>query len=459
MSANNTNSISQVNTENQQIDLNFSNRLLRANKTIKDLAAAPDIEYQMQRNEKAKELGLKVDTLDEYVTQARSDLNSEQIMQDADSAMFPSVLAWPEEVDIATVLNEIENLIRLYTVLDGQYPTAIALVFTWVHGNATVSPILNLTSPEKRCGKSTLLDVIESLVCKPLATGNITTAALYRSIEQWGPTLIIDEADTFIAGRDDMRGILNSGHYKSKAYVIRCDGDSNVAKRFTTWCPKVVAGIGELPETVMDRSIIVVMKRKRVDQNVESIRHKNEEAFSVISQKLKRWSCENSKIFKVCRPDRIKDINDRANDNWEPLLAIAQMAGGDWEVKAREAGLLISGAAEEVVSIGEQLLTDILDVFANRIDDKIQTAELIPLLCSDDEKPWATYHRGQNITPLVLGRMLKPFGISSRGLRFGAKVKRGFYQADFIETVSRYAPKNSATPATAATITTAALVE
>lgn len=439
--------------DKQETKDDLASKSLKANQAITRLAGLSSLEYQLCRADEAKALGLKVDALDKYVAQQSSSLIADQMKKDEESKMFPLVTSWHEPVALGELLDEIESIFHRYTVLEEQYAVASALwsVFTWVHDKSTVSPILNISSPEKRCGKSTLLDLIEGLVCRPLPSGNITTAALYRSIDKWSPTLVIDEADTFLNSGDDMRGIINSGHYKTKAYVIRCDGDDNVPKRFTTWCPKVIAGIGCLAETVMDRSIIIVMKRKLKNQTVELIRHKDEDLFAVVCQKLKRWSEDNAETFQQIRPDRIDVINDRANDNWEPLLAVASMAGEEWKCKAYMAAVEVAGIAEDAPSIGEQLLTDILDVFANSGGDNLSTAQLIRDLCIDEEKPWASFHRGQNITPYVLGQMLKPFGIRSQNIRFSIGVKKGFYQADFEEAVSRYAPEKAATPATEVT--------
>ena len=285
-----------------------------------------------------------------------------------------------------------------------------------------------------------------------MTTTNATPAAMFRSIEAWNPTMIIDEADTFVSRSEDMRCIINSGHYKSKAFVLRCDGDENKPARFSTWCAKAIAGIGSVPETIMDRSVVVFMKRKTVDQIVADIRHKDEAMFEKLCQKIKRWTTDNANDFQGKKPAPVEGINDRANDNWEPLLAIAELAGENWIAKAREAALSMSGSDEETPSVGEILLTDIIAAFNHRELDRISPVDLIASICADEEQPWSTWSRGKPMTPHELAKLLKPFKLKSREVRFtGNRTTKGFYKADFEDALQRYTIEISATTATAAT--------
>ena len=265
---------------------------------------------------------------------------------------------------------------------------------------------------------------------------------------------MIDEADTFLAKSDDLRGILNAGHYKSTAFVIRCDGEDNDPVRFSTWCAKVVAGIGNLPETIMDRSIIIEMHRKLPEQSIENIRHAEESLFDELSQKLARWSQDNAKEFKQFKPKLIIGINDRANDNWEPLFSIANIVGGQWPERITAASIKLSGTEEEEPTIGEQLLTDTLEAFnsLNGVAERLPTAELIIALCNDLEKPWATWNRGKNINAYQLSKRLKPFRIRPVDIRFSHGVRKGYFQADFRDAVGRYTQQQPATEATTATV-------
>ncbi|MEI6219522.1 MAG: hypothetical protein WCP86_11535 [bacterium] len=159
---------------------------------------------------------------------------------------------WPDEVAGASLLTEISHVIRRFVVLQQESIDAICLwiVFAHAHEAAHISPILCLTSPTKRCGKTTLLHLVGGLVPRPLFAANITPAAIYRTIERHVPSLLVDEADTFIRGNEELRGILNSGHLRSAAVVIRTAGGDFEPRTYRTWCPKVVALIGRLADTI-----------------------------------------------------------------------------------------------------------------------------------------------------------------------------------------------------------------
>lgn len=420
---------------------------------IKRLSALPFIDYQLCRNKEAKKLGIPVSALDKLRDmEPEKEQCIKQLAYETDG-IFPEVELWPKTVIGSELFDEISSTIRRYTVLPEEDIVAVSLwvIFTWLHHYATVSPILNVSSPEKRCGKSTLLSVLILLCCKPMVASNISPAAVYRAIQEWEPTLVIDEADTFFGNSSDLQGITNAGHYKRTAFVMRCDGEDHKPTRFSTWCPKVIAGIGQLSGTVMDRSVIIEMRRKLPGQSVESIRRADESQFEEICSKLARWSQDNGVAFKNHRPQEVEGINDRAQDNWEPLLAIAELIGDECSEQARNAAIKISGSDEDTPSIGEQLLMDIVEVFGYQHDDKISTAGLIDALCCNEEKPWATWNRGSRITPFQLSQKLRPFDIKPRNIRFSSGIRKGYYGADFADALSRYAPQSSATGVTDAT--------
>ena len=149
-------------------------------------------------------------------------------------------------IDADDILNNIENYISQHAILPKGASIAITLwcLATFLIEIFRIFSKLSIISPEKRCGKSTVLDLLEAFCFRSFLTSNTTPAAIFRLIEECQPTLIIDEADTFIAGKSsEMVGIINSGHAKSRAYVIRCDGEDNKPKRFSTWAPMVFASI------------------------------------------------------------------------------------------------------------------------------------------------------------------------------------------------------------------------
>jgi putative DNA primase/helicase len=223
---------------------------------------------------------------------------------------------------------------------------------------------------------------------------SISPAALFRTVEKFRPTLIIDEADALLGENEELRGIINSGHTRQTAYVIRTVGEDHEPKQFSTWGFKAIAGIGKRTATIEDRSIPIALKRKLPGEKVERLRHAARGAFEALVRKIARFAEDNGEAVVDAKPDLPGALNDRAQDNWEPLLAIADIAGGRWPQGARQVALEMSGINDEPTSIGERLLADIREAFGN--DAKLSMADLAQRLASNEESPWATEQRKAN---------------------------------------------------------------
>lgn len=410
-------------------------------KAIKKLAALTPIEYDRMRIEQAKQLGIRVGVLDSLVEAERG--NSGERDESA-SFIFPEIEPWPEPVDAAELLTGIASVINRVAKLPQHSDTAIALwvLFTYCIGAFFIAPILNVTSPEKRCGKSTVLGVLQKLVYKAIQASNITSAALFRSIDAWAPTLIIDEADTFVTGeKEELRGIINSGHNRDTAYVIRAEGDDHEPTQFTTWCAKCMAGIGHLPDTVKDRSIIIVLRRKLTSEKVEKLRHIDDAIFEELVRKCVRFAQDNMQALRIAKPDMPEALNDRAMDNWEPLFAIADLAGGDWPKLSRNAALALAGVEKESISTNVELLRDIKDVFdSDSTRDSLFTHELVTALTADEESPWATWNRGKPISPRQIATRVKEFGAVAGSIRINGRTAKGYKRESFEDAFTRYIP-------------------
>lgn len=200
--------------------------------------------------------------------------------------------------------------------------------------------------------------MIGHLVPWPLPTSNATPAALFRSIEAVCPTLLIDEGDTFLHGKDDLRGILNSGHRRSSAFVTRVVGDDFEPCTFSTWAPTAIAMIGRLPSTLEDRSLIVRMRRRRADETVARLRADRCPELDVLGRKASRWAADNIDTLRDADPDVPACLQNRAADNWRPLIAIADAAGSEWPARVRQIAELAAGRAEAAQSDGVLLLSE-----------------------------------------------------------------------------------------------------
>jgi len=361
-----------------------------------------------------------------------------------------------DEINLPELLNDICNMITKYVVLTPQQADAVALwvIHTWTFEAAETTPYLSITSPEKRSGKTRLLETLERLVRKPWFTGRTSAAALYRKVDKELPTLLLDEIDATLKGdkelSETLRGILNTGHRKGGAVTITVGQGSNFDVRdFSTFCPKAIAGIGSLPDTVADRSISIELKRKAKPEPISRFRHRTvAQETAPIRSKLESWAEDNmNRVAELieAEPELPNTLSDRAADGWEPLVAIADLAGSEWSERARRAATTISADEEDDGSIGVRLLTDIATVFKGRVDQpNISTAGLLSDLGEMAEAPWADWF-GKQITARQLAKWLNPYGIKSRGIRLGDQTPKGYRREDFIDAWSRYTPDLSAT--------------
>ena len=356
-------------------------------------------------------------------------------------------------VDGVQLLDELKETVDRYLVLPVGGADAIALwvLFAWAHHVATISPILGITAPTMRAGKSKLLELLRSLVPKPLMCSNLTPAAIYREMPLYRetflsrmiapkrlPTFLIDEADTFI--RDNsLRGILNSGHIKADAVVRRVDPSTGKIKEFSTWAPKAIVMIGTLPSTLDDRSIKIRMHRKGNDESVERMRrdriHGDLEPLRVRSRE---WTDQHLDDLREMDPPVLEELHDRAADNWHPLLSIADLAGGEWPRRAREAAVALE-PSEQVESDGPLLLlADIWEVFDDLGTDKISSRELSTILCEREDRPWCEWPEKHIKRAHRISRLLRPFGIRTRQMWIGQTNVQGFSREMFEQEWRRY---------------------
>ena len=360
---------------------------------------------------------------------------------------FSDPAPWPEPVDGAVLLGDVAAAFTRYVALPPLAELAAALWTVHAHAleAAAASPLLALTSPEKRCGKTTTLSLLARLVPRALLSSNISPASLFRIVEKYSPTLLVDEADSFLRDKEELRGILNSGHTRGAAYVVRTVGDDHEPRRFSTWAAKAVALIGRLPDTLADRSVNIPMRRRAPGENVERLRLDRPGAFEDLRRRVASWSADQLDALSGADPDVPGELNDRAADNWRPLLAIADRAGGEWPERARKAALALSGeVANGEESIRELLLADIRDAFGEQ--EEIFTEDLLNCLCGREERPWREWKAGRPLSAVQLARLLKPFGVRPGPMRDGQRTGKGYELRDFADAFTRYLPSEPSQP-------------
>jgi len=374
------------------------------------------------------------------VSAAMPKQNAEAMMQGAAIDLADPV-QWPEEISGAVLIEEIAQTIKRFVVISAESVTGIALwiVLTYAYDSFDVLPLLAILSPVKRCGKTRLMSLLSALVLRPLSTSNITSAALFRSIEKFHPTLLADEGDTFLGDRDELRGIINSGHTPETAFVIRTVGDQYEPKIFSTWGPKAIAQIGDLPDTIEDRSIVIGMRRRSSEEKVERWRARRRREFEPSRQRLARWAADNAELLRSADPAVPEELtSDRAIDNWRPLFAIADAIGGEWPSLARKAAIAAATGEASTESVGVVLLDDIRQLFRKGVE-RLPTSHILQALNAGGERPWATFDKGRPMTPRNLAAILKPFGIRSKQYRFEDGTNgRGYSAGDFGDAFKRY---------------------
>lgn len=421
------------------------------------LAKLSPIEYDRVRQAEAEKLEARVTTLDAEVEKLRGKDGGGDDGQGSE-VTFPVFEPHPLPVDGGALLADLAAAVLRYVVMQPEAADAVAL---WVmhahcHDAADTSPVLAITSPEKRCGKTTLLMVLGKLVPKAMPSANITPSAVFRSIAKWKPTLLIDEADTFLSDNEDLRGVLNSGQCRSAAYVTRTVGEDHDPRRFATWAPKAVAMIGKLPGTLADRSIAVALQRKGAGEGAERFRVRSAHGLDALHRMAVRWAGDHSARLIDADPPTPDALHDRAGDNWRPLLAIADLAGGEWPARARAAALALSGGdAAEDQSRGAMLLADIRAVFEERAADRIASADLAHDLAGMEERPWPEWQQGKPITPRQVARLLAPFGIGPKPVRIAGEPTKGYERSQFEDAWTRYLPSSPGTSSRSVTTVTA----
>ncbi|MGO8684198.1 MAG: DUF3631 domain-containing protein [Thermoleophilia bacterium] len=382
------------------------------------------------------------------IAEETADLTPRFTAEDADFVRAAAEAeAEQHDVDLAPLLDDIVAQLRRYVVFhnDAQaHAVALWVLHTHTVAICETTPYLAILSPERRCGKTRLLDVLEFLVARPWRVIAPSEAVLFRQIAAVKPTLMLDEVDAIYSPRnaqafEGIRALLNAGN-RVGTQVPRCVGDGANLKvqNFDVYGAKALAGIGQLPDTVADRSILIRLARRAPGEAVARFRQRDAEAeFADLRADITAWA-ETMTDLGEDRPELPDELDDRAQDSWEPLLAIADRAGGTWPARARQAALVLSrGRDDDNTSLGIKLLADLRTIFADEL--AVATSEIIARLKRLDESPWADLH-GSPITPRRLASLLKPYDVHPRDVRIGSAVPKGYRREDLYEPWKRYLP-------------------
>lgn len=360
-----------------------------------------------------------------------------------------------------SIMEQVERNIRRYVVMPSEHAYVAAVLWTaathaiavWDH-----APRLCLVSPERRCGKTRAAEVCAEMSFNPMETVQITIAALYRTVNKTPCTIFHDEADGVFGGGNadeatkELRTFYNGGFNRNKP-VYRCVNGGAEVKPFKTFAMAAFTSIKDLPDTIMDRSIVLRMRRRAANEKVDSLRARDLPALRAVGKELGAWV--SAMIDELSAADPSTPLDDRAADVWAPLLAIADAAGGDWPDRAREAAKAVT-EYEETMShepMGQKLLADIRRLWpllgetikTDSKPDRVRSAALVERLNDDiEESGWSKFGRGMGLDPTSLAELLRPYEIRPKTVKFagqdgkGRKGAKGYYLADFERAWKRY---------------------
>ena len=305
------------------------------------------------------------------------------------------------------------------------------------------TPRIAFLSPEPGSGKSRALEACEMLVPRPVNAVNVSVAYLFRKVgdENGRPTILYDEVDTVFTKsgeNEDIRGLLNAGH-RQHSVVGRCVvyGKRIETEETPAYCAVALAGLGDLPDTILTRSVVVRMRRRAPTERIEPYRRREVAPQSdALRGRIEAWAASVFDDVAAARPVFPHGVEDRDADVWEALLAVADAAGGDWPKRARDAAeALVAQSKNSTPSLGVRLLTDLRPIFG--ANDKMTTDAILKALHAMDEAPWADI-RGKPLDARGLANRLKPYGIASKQIRIGDATMKGYECADLADAWMRY---------------------
>jgi hypothetical protein len=374
-----------------------------------------------------------------------------------------------DDPDGAELLDDVRSFLARFVVYPSTHELTAHVLWiahAWFMDFWDSTPRIAFLSPEPGSGKSRALEVTEPLVPNPVHAVNTTPAYLFRKVGQTDeddrptpPTILYDEIDCVFGPKakdnEDIRGMLNAGHRKG-AKAGRCvmRGKRVEIEELPAYCAVALAGLDDLPDTLMSRSVICRMRRRAPNEPVEPWRQRvNGGAAEKLYRQLHTWS-NNANPLAEGWPKLPASVTDRDADVWESLIAVADLAGGHWPRTARVAAVtLVTASRARKPSLGVLLLRDLRTVFSKSGLDKMTTTDVLTALNRIDESPWGSIRRGEALDPRGLANRLSKYGIGSKALRTGDEVIKGYARSQFQDAWSRYLDADTAPPAKDSAVT------
>lgn len=413
----------------------------KARGRIVELADLDQFSYARLRREVAKELKIRLSDLDNAVKALQKD-------NKADNKFFNEIEPWHEVIGPGDLATKILNKLTTYLALPKGAAVAIALwvLMTWVHDAVPVSPILLISSIEPNTGKTTTLDTVELMVKHPIVGTDFSPAVLYRLCDKWRPTILMDEADVRLTGRnanEELRMIFNGGYRAGNPYIYRCQGDDNDLVRFNVYTAKAIGMLGNPHRTIIDRSIQIPMNRAHRSDNIQRLRSDRPDPdFEVIRRQCARFAEDYTEKLRIADPSVPDYLSNRLADNWRVLLGIADVLG--WRHEGEEALKALIPVTTDDDSARVQLLEDLRTLFEGpdnkrfvKPKESLTSNEIVNSLVEMEDRLWPEWRdNGKPITQPGVAKLLKGFKIKPDRLTGGKA--RGYLREQFLENWERY---------------------
>jgi hypothetical protein len=412
--------------EQERADKEAERQRKKRDAAFEKLGKLPSAQHEARLVELARQLGQDLELLrDEFSAYLGT-------IEKADTEVEP----WPEPVDTKALLTELMEIVRRYVVVhdDGAMAITLWVAFAWAHHVAVHSPILEVTSPEPDCGKTTACGVLKLLTPRAYAAAELSGPSLYRFVDHVCPTLIVDDADRLYQRKPELAHIVNVSWTRGTKIPRQ---DHGVTRWFDPFCPKVIAGVGlRLDKTTATRTITVKLWPKLPSEKVADFGYCDDEEFLTLRRKLLRWSADNAEAVKDARPVMPEGFNNRLRLNWKLLLAIADLAGGPWPQRARTAALKLARKRHQP-SEGRRLLAAFDVIFSTC---KQVTSDDVRRLIADPEAEWCDFRNRGSITKRQIALLLDQYDIHPEVIHVGRDAKRGYKIEWFADAFARFLP-------------------
>jgi Protein of unknown function (DUF3631) len=400
------------------------------------LARLTAIEYEIERKAAAERLQIRASVLDAMVEAKRPEGDDDNDGQGR-TVRLVEVEPWPGPVDGNMLAAALVAAIKKHVVLGDDQADTIAfwILHTWLVNAFYISPRLAITSPTKGCGKTTVLRLLNIITRRPKRTGSISPPALFRAVEMFQPTLLLDETEKYVEHGSDLHALLNEGHCAG-ASVMRVLGDKLELREFSVYGAAAFARNGAMPDDLDQRSIVIELQRRKPDEPLEELREDRCEPLVQLARMCAAWAEDHAANVHGHDPD-LGDLINRGGDNWRPLIAIANVIGGEWPSRLLAAAKQL--APREPGSYGIVLLGDIRATFTEQDTDRLSATELAASLAEIQGRPWAEWGRsGKPISANQIARLLKEFHVYPETIRIGERTPKGYYLNKFAEAFERY---------------------